>query len=173
MANQLKMAKIQAIRALHEQRWSQRQIAGELDVDRETVAKYVRAGACIPKPAKAPIGSDGEGGRAREGSQGPALGRNSWGEGCSRSAWEPYRQVILQKLELGLSAQRIYQDLVGEGFDHEYHSVRRFVAKLRKTSPLPFRRMECEAGEEAQGGFGTGAGIDLPGRQRGGARVFG
>ena len=69
---------------------------------------------------------------------------------CSRSACEPYRQAILEKLELGLSAQRIYQDLVSEGFDHEYHSVRRFVAKLRGTSPLPFRRMECEPGEEAQ-----------------------
>ena len=51
MANELKMAKIQAIRALHEQKWSQRQIAGELDVDRETVAKYVRAdaGGCTPQ----------------------------------------------------------------------------------------------------------------------------
>ena len=65
-------------------------------------------------------------------------------------------------MEQGLSAQRVYQDLVGEGFGHEYHSVRRFVAKLRRTSPLPFRRMECEAGEEAQVDFGTGAWIELP-----------
>jgi len=92
----------------------------------------------------------------------PSTATNSLEKGCSRSACEPYRQAILQKLELGLSAQRIYQDLVGEGFDHEYHSVRRFVARLRKTSPLPFRRMECEAGEEAQVDFGTGAWIDLP-----------
>ena len=42
---------------------------------------------------------------------------------CSRSACEPYRQAILEKLELGLSAQRIYQDLVSEGFDHEYPSA--------------------------------------------------
>jgi hypothetical protein len=27
----------------------------------------------------------------------------------------------LEKLEQGLSAQRIYQDLLGDGFDHEYH----------------------------------------------------
>jgi hypothetical protein len=40
-------------------------------------------------------------------------------EECGRSACEPYRQVILEKLEQGLTAQRIYQDLVGEGFDHE------------------------------------------------------
>src|SRR3990172_1641636 len=130
MANQLKMAKIQAIRALHEQRWSQRQIAGELDVERETVAKYVRAGACIPKPAKAPIGSEPVSGAfvSVQSPPGSVVGieastaPNSLEEGCSRSACEPYRQVILQKLELGLSAQRIYQDPGGEAFDHEYHS---------------------------------------------------
>ncbi|MFH1266457.1 MAG: IS21 family transposase [Planctomycetota bacterium] len=89
-----------------------------------------------------------------------------------RSACEPYRQIILEKLELGLSAQRIYQDLRAEGFDHEYHSVRRFVAKLRGTSPLPFRRMECEAGEEAQVDFGTGAWIELPDGKRRKSHVF-
>ncbi len=48
---------------------------------------------------------------------------------CGRSACEPYRQVILEKVEQGLSAQRIYQDLVQEGSGHEYHSVRRSPAK--------------------------------------------
>jgi transposase len=80
--------------------------------------------------------------------------------------------VILEKLEQGLSAQRIYQDLVGNGFDHEYHSVRRFVAKLQKTSPLPFRRMESAAGEEAQIDFGTGAWIELPDGGRRRSHVF-
>jgi transposase len=89
-----------------------------------------------------------------------------------RSACEPYRQVILEKLELGLSAQRIYQDLVPEGFEHEYHSVRRFVAKLRGSSALPFRRMECEMGEEAQVDFGTGAWIELPDGKRRRSHVF-
>jgi transposase len=93
-------------------------------------------------------------------------------EECGRSACEPYRQVILEKLEQGLSAQRIYQDLVGDGFAHEYHSVRRFVARLRRTSPLPFRRMECAAGEEAQVDFGTGAWIELPDGQRRRSHVF-
>ena len=58
MANLLTMADIQAILKLHRQGWPQRRIARELDVDRETVAKYVRASRCIPKPAKAPLGSD-------------------------------------------------------------------------------------------------------------------
>ena len=66
MVNQLKMAKIQAIRGLHEGKWSNRRIARELGVDRETVAKYVRAGACEPKPAKSPIGWATAGDRATE-----------------------------------------------------------------------------------------------------------
>jgi len=44
------------------------------------------------------------------------------------SRCEPFREIILAKLEQGLSAQRIYQDLVREhGFAANYHSVRRFV----------------------------------------------
>ncbi len=78
----------------------------------------------------------------------------------SRSACEPFREMILAKLEQGLSAQRVYQDLVDEhGFDQKYHSVRRFVAKLNQVKPLPFRRIEVGAGEEAQVDFGTGAPI--------------
>ena len=160
-------------------------------MDRETVAKYVRAASCEAKPAKAPIGSDPKPAKAPIGSAGisgagdpaqAAPGLMAGGTDSAtadpsereggRSACEPYRQVILEKLELGLSAQRIYQDLVADGFDHEYHSVRRFVAKLRRTSPLPFRRMECEAGEEAQVDFGTGAWIDLPDGKRRRSHVF-
>jgi hypothetical protein len=209
MANRLTMAMIQAILQLHEQKWTNRKIAQELGVNRETVAKYIRASGCVPKPAKAPLGSDAVGGQAAEatgrqflagvsreekeikacqaspfqayhrpiqnqpeaplGSESkPAkapLGSEaifndlveavstphlatenevsastiSSEKGGCRSACEPYRQVILEKLEQGLSGQRIYQDLRAEGFQHEYHSVRRFVAKLRGTRPLPFR----------------------------------
>ena len=61
---------------------------------------------------------------------------------------------------------------MADGFEHQYPSVRRFVAKLRGTSPLPFRRMECEAGEEAQIDFGTGAWIELPDGKRRRSHVF-
>ena len=231
MANQLTMADIQAILTLHRRGWRNRRIARELNIDRETVAKYIRASACVPKPAKAPIGSpmtvegmaegpesplptasshEERGIEARESSLPPETaagdskpakaplgsetfsgpldplhisveaaqpGGNSAGsisleKECGRSACEPYRQLILEKLDQGLSAQRIYQDLVGDGFDHEYHSVRRFVARLQKTSPLPFRRMECAAGEEAQIDFGTGAWIELPDGKRRRSHVF-
>ncbi len=66
MANLLTMADIQAILHLHEQGWRQRRIARELHVDRETVAKYIQASGCVPKPAKAPIGSDVAGDQATE-----------------------------------------------------------------------------------------------------------
>ena len=42
MANQLKMAKVNVILSLHQQGWSQRKIAEELNVNRETVAKNLR-----------------------------------------------------------------------------------------------------------------------------------
>jgi transposase len=231
MANRLKMATRQAILGLHERGWKNRRIARELDVDRETVAKYVRAAGYDSKPAKAPIGSDMASGLPAEGMAGASpvagYGDHTGPSGgvapldsevvvggskpakapiglepvsdranpaqsppdsvvsvgtsaaaipvekeCGRSVCEPYRQVILEKLEQGLTAQRIYQDLVGEGFDHKYHSVRRFVARLRGGSPLPFRRMECEAGEEAQVDFGTGAWIELPHGKRRRSHVF-
>jgi biotin operon repressor len=42
MANRLKMAMMQALVALILRGWSQRRIARELGIDRETVARYVQ-----------------------------------------------------------------------------------------------------------------------------------
>jgi transposase len=75
------------------------------------------------------------------------------------SACEPYREIILAKLGQGLSAKRIWQDLKPDGFPAKYHSVRRYVQKLNRASPLPFRRMECAPGAEAQVDFGQGASV--------------
>jgi len=90
------------------------------------------------------------------------------GEPASRSRCESFREVILAKLELGLSAQRIWQDLRDEhGFTDGYQSVQRFVRSLQAVSPLPFRRMECEPGQEVQIDFGRGAPIiDSDGNRR-------
>ena len=46
------------------------------------------------------------------------------------------------------------------------------MARLQRTSSLPFRRMECVAGEEAQIDFGTGAWIELPEGKRRRSHVF-
>ena len=80
---------------------------------------------------------------------------------ASRSA-----RSILAKLDQGLSAQRIYQDLVADhGFTGSYYSVKRFVRRLEQTHALPFRGIECAAGDEAQVDFGIGRAGDRPRRQ--------
>ncbi len=76
----------------------------------------------------------------------------------SVSTASPWREVIVQKLEAGLTAQRIYQDISSDhGYAGSYYSVRRFIKKLSAAAPAPFRRMECEPGAEAQVDFGRGA----------------
>jgi transposase len=75
-----------------------------------------------------------------------------------RSRCEPWRELIVQGLSGGLSAQRIWQDLKDDHqFPDGYQSVQRFVRKLGESLPLPVRRMEVEAGQEAQVDFGRGA----------------
>jgi transposase len=184
MANQIKMAKIHSILTLHERGWSNREIARELGIHRETVGRYIRlagqeawggvpAGTVQSKPAKVPPGPASpkpcEGGSTVPPGGSQAVGEAHFG----RSACEPLREVILAKLEQGLSGQRIWQDLVGEdGFAGSYDSVKRFVRRLGKATPLPFRRMECAAGEEAQVDFGRGAPIVWAETGRKGSHVF-
>lgn len=97
------------------------------------------------------------------------------GTGLTQSAsrCEPFRQVILDKLEQGLSGKRIWQDLVAEhGFAARYHSVKRFIRKLNRATPLPLRRIEVEPGAEGQVDFGKGAPIHRNGGGRRRTHVF-
>jgi transposase len=187
MANQLKMAFIDTLLHLHAQGWSQRRIARELGIDRSAVARHLRAAAAaspspgeanavqiVPaesKPARAPTGSaairaESKPARAPTGSspdpEGPAA------RAGSVSACADWQAVIEAKLDQGLSARRIHQDLVSEhGFAGSYYSVRRFVQRLGQAQALPFRRMECLPGEEAQLDFGKGAWVvDATGKRR-------
>ena len=181
--NRLKMAEVQAILTLASRGWSFRRIAEALGIDRETVARYVREAREPPKPAKAPTGSagsetplacQGAGHRWDGGDSNPAKApTGSEVPAPSRSACEPYRELILGKLEAGLSAQRIWQDLVGEhNAAVSYYSVRRFVRRLGATRPLPFRRLECGPGAEAQVDFGTGAPVVTAQGRRRRTKVF-
>ena len=61
MANQLKMAKIDAILSLHQRKWSIRRIANELGIHRDTVARHVHLAEQQAKPARAPTGSEATG----------------------------------------------------------------------------------------------------------------
>lgn len=169
MANRLRMAKVHSIQTLHAQGWSQRRIARALGVDRETVARYVHAAATeLQNQPNPPAGSDqhppiGSHGQADvPGHDPPPAGQNQpnppAGSTGPRSLCEPMREAIVAALERGLSSQRIWQDLRSEhGFSGSYDSVKRFSRRLKHVSPLPFRRMECEPGDEAQVDFGTAA----------------
>src|ERR1039458_5485427 len=58
MSNRLKVAMIDLVLSLHRKGWSQRRIAIELEINRETVARYLKQAGAAPKPANAPPGSD-------------------------------------------------------------------------------------------------------------------
>lgn len=154
--NRLKVHLQQTIITLAERGWSQRRIARELNVDRETVKRYAPA-----KPASNPTAGSEEAKPATEAN--PTAGFSPG----PPSQCEPHRPWIEAALERGLSAQRIYQDLRSEHrFKGSYESVKRFVRRASAAVPLPFRRMETIAGEEMQVDFGQGAWIEAEGKRR-------
>ena len=143
MSNQLQVAMIETILSLRQRGWSQRRIARELGIDRQTVARYLhqqatRAKPAIaplgsadashePKPAIAPLGSPpadesanpaiaplGSTPLANPADQEPLTETEQVSRAGRASDCLPWRALILTKLESGLSAQRIYQDLTAE-----------------------------------------------------------
>lgn len=109
MANQLKLAMVNTITTLKRHGWSIRRIAKELGIDRATVRRYVRIEQSYPKPpTNAPIGS-------ATGTD-PPVNRPPGQE----SRCIPYSNIIRDKIDADLTAQRIYQDLVT---DHGYRSI--------------------------------------------------
>ena len=86
----------------------------------------------------------------------------------SQSLCLEHQELITAALAQGLTAQRIWQDLVAtQGFTGAYDSVKRFVRRWRAAAPEPFRRLECLPGAEAQVDFGQGAWVvDEAGRRR-------
>ncbi|MEP6496189.1 MAG: hypothetical protein ABJF01_26190, partial [bacterium] len=117
MGNYLQMAKTQQVHALLELGWSYRRIEAETGVRRETVSRYDarrRANA-----AKVFAGSPSNTAKVFPGSTPP------------RASAALYRDAITEKLDAGLSVQRIWQDLVEEfGYGASYESVKRFVRTL-------------------------------------------
>ena len=170
MVNTLKMAQSQAILGLLQQGWTHRRIARELGVNRETVSRYAKSLNATSKPpistpgperdpeSKPAISTPGSGAapESKPAISTPGSGASSRGPG-RRSACETFDAVIQEKCTLGLSAQRIFQDLVADhGFPGSYSSVKRYVRLIEKKRPLPFRRMETDPGAEAQVDFGEG-----------------
>ena len=185
MANRLKVEKIQGIKELFAAGMSERQIARTLDIDRKSVARELRRiGAKGASAAEAPTGSAdstelaSKGAKAPTGSEAvattasPATVREE-GDGShnplskslpatmqrrSRSLCTTFHTTIIEKLDQGLDAQRIYQDLVREhDFPGKYYSVRRYVQQLGERVIDPVRRIEVAPGEELQVDYGMGA----------------
>ena len=180
MANQLGMDKSLAIRQLHAAGYSKRRIARTLGVSRGAVSRHLDE--TVSNSTKAPTGSEAQAPTGSEISNSTTAPTGSDGSdgtapaavpAKSNSRCEPFREQILEMLEQGLHARRIHQDLVDQHeFSAKYWAVARFVAKLRKTKDLPFRRLEVAPGSELQVDFGTGAKITLPGGKHKRTHVF-
>ena len=115
-----------------------------MGINRETVRWYLR----LTKPAISITGSEEgvdrkpaisiTGKQAGDTQSKPAISIAGVGAG-RRSQCERLAEVIGAKVEVGLSARRIYQDLVEQNdFRDSYQSVQRFVRKLKATQPRGF-----------------------------------
>ena len=153
------MDKVLAIKHLEQSGYSERRIAEQLGVSRKAVRNHL--GRNGSKDTKAPTGSALTGSDPSKDTKaltGSNDGSTKVEKPQSVSRCAPFHELILSKLEQGLDAMRIYQDLkTDHGFTAMYHSVRRYVAMLGKSTELPFRRMEVEPGQQMQVDFGSGA----------------
>jgi len=129
-----------SVRALYEEGLEKKAIARRLGIDVRTVRKYIGridAGATEPKRAKVP------------------------------SKLDPFEPLIEAKVEQGLSAVQIHQDLEREpDFDASYESVKLRVRALRRTEPEVYCRMRFAPAEEAQIDFGSVGRIPVDGKRR-------
>src|SRR5471032_2122472 len=121
--NQIKVSLQQSITALSARGWSQRRIARELQLDRATVGRQLQW-AEANAASNPTLGSDAE--VAAKPATNPTLGSES--DPPSKPASNPtlgsppgpaslclpFAAQIAAGLEAGLTAQRIYQDLVRE-----------------------------------------------------------
>ena len=188
--NRINVSLQQSITALIERGWSKRRIARELQLDRATVRRQLLAtanAATNPAVGSGAVGppkpvtnlTHGTEGQAANAATNPAHGSDEVAAANAASnpaigarpgppsLCAPFATEIEAAVETGLSAQRIYQDLINEhGFRGGYSSVKQFVRRLTATVELPFRRMECEPGAEMQVDFGTGAWVVAEGKRR-------
>ena len=162
MANILEVSMIEKIKALSELGWGIRKISRELGVHRDTVKKYrspdskctgVTTGNSRENEANCTTPTAGSDAAELSNCTGVTAG-------TSQSKCIPYDEYIRDRLQSGLTAQRIFQDLKMEtAFPGSYESVKRYVRKIEECSEVPFRRMEVLPGTECQVDYGTGAWI--------------
>lgn len=168
MANVLKMDRQATIRSLLALGWSYREIERASGIRRETIRgtirKHPRYGGRLSdaKAAKVPTDSAAEDDQKRPKCPPthdavPPLD-TAERKPTRTSLAARHEAAIRRNLKAGLSAQRIYQDLVvEEGYEHGYDSVKRYVRRLKAKAPEFFARIHTAPGEEAQVDFGQGA----------------
>jgi transposase len=155
MANVLKMEKQILIKQLLALGWSYRRIQNETGIRRETVSDYDpdhprNQTEGSSKPAKVPTDPFNE--NQSDSTKCPPK------KPTQQSLAFIHDQFIREELSKGLSAKRIFQDLVIEDdFPGSYDSVKRYVRKLKKKDPKVYARIHTAPGEEAQVDFGKAA----------------
>lgn len=143
MGNYLKMTTRQQIGSLLDLGWAHRRIAREVGVHRETVSRYARLREA--KPANPIAGSEDP-----EEDVGPDQNRPNPIAGPPSSA-AAHHEYIKRALDKGLTAQRIWQDLVElHGYSHGYLSVQRYVRRLKLGHPEVADHLEHPPGDEGQ-----------------------
>ena len=191
MSNVLSDEKRQQIIALGRLGWPLRRIERATGVRRETVGGYLKAAGIAvggrgrqPAEAKPAIEviTDSQLGESPKpankvttDSGAPAQPSEATKSTRSISASEPYRELIEAGLNRGRNAMAIWQDLVSQyGFDHGYHSVRRFIHKLQPRETSVARpAIITPPGEEAQVDYGTGPMVlEKPGGKYRRTRLF-
>jgi transposase len=127
---------------------SQRQVARDLDLARETVAKYQRLAVAHdllrtdqPLPEESIL---------------QALLQANTAPPQTPSSVEPYRVVVEALLGQGVEMTAIHARLCQDyGYSGSYSSLRRFVARIHPPTSQPMVRVHTRPGEEAQVDFGS------------------
>jgi transposase len=151
------------IKELYQKGWSKRRLAKELGVHRDTVTKYLEED--IPDLKEDSICTTAVNTGADEkcttavNTGADDIDIHIETANCGRkSSCEGFFDIIQEKYLLGLTGQRIWQDLKADyGFTGNAQAVRRYIRKLKKVKRLPDRVMHSEPGEELQVDFGRGA----------------
>jgi len=167
MANYLKMPKKQQVLALLDLGWSYRRIEAETGVRRETVSGYDRQrqanpaktfpgseAAQVVAPSDIPVDDPSNPAKTFPGS--PPNPAKTF-PGSRRFSARQYQTLITEKLDAGLTVQRIWQDLVEEvGYGASYESVKRYVRTLAHRARAVGIFLSAP-GDEAQADFFRGA----------------
>lgn len=157
MGNELKMSQQQAIQTLIRLGWSNRAIHRETGFHRDTISSYRKkfeSGPKVPPDSKT--------------ENRPIVPPDPSHLPTTKSVQVfSFLEVIRKKFLEGLTGQRIYQDLVEEhDYQGSYYSIKRYLRKLRKSTPDHRDHLRTPPGKEAQVDFGKACPVFKNGKYR-------